>query len=564
MLQKQKVKPAQGTIKEFIENYELYQAWARRGLDGVVNLFLSTQEKSTSDKFELLTYSIDRPQRFFDRTVYKSIRDMLFSANLDLVRDIPETIQSRFENSITLLRSYNQQYEEPYIDYREHKESLRYYLHEHVFGDYLQLSENIYVSLLRHLLFVFYSQNASRHKNFTQGLVNDEPRKIIEQATKHFKLPAVFDPLIRNAIAHGGIGFDELEVKFIDKNGEYKACSLNEARGIADRLLDACNGVLAALSEYLISNRKFSNIFPLLTQQEIAKMRTAFVSPEIFYFVDRADGKQMEIHGTCRHWQWEELQLDIMRCLIIAKDNYPSTKHFSISLTDDRGIPHFYHVDTVDIPCLTDDVRSISSLHNIMQKNGMSWIEHRRLVIDLIGKIPRAKTLFHWANEISWVYDPKGTMPGYELRSLKDISVKHHSRFNASVISKPRSIDLDDDFLPTNEYLSFLYRETVIRWMIREDKHRNYGASRIRFFKTGIFFVYSEDRRLANLSDDEDNENGSNLLFRFEAPLPMFSPLRMPGLGGGPVRKVGTFYVSVNPLVTGKLQEIRLLGNPKP
>lgn len=546
---------ASGTIKDFIDNYAIYQAWARQGLERVADLFPSLRDRPASDRFELLSYSVDRPQRFFNRIVYRSIYDLLNAINYNFIAAVPDTIRLRFENAVSLLRSYNQQYKEASIDYSEHKEALRYYLHEHVFTDYLQLSENIYVGLLHYLLYAFYSQNPERYKNFPAGLIIDEPRSIINQATRHFKLPAVFDPLIRNAIAHGGVSFGENQVRFFDRNDKAINLSLEDARKLAEQLLDACNGIMAAIFERLKVHNNFSEIALLANQQEIAKMRTAFLVPEVFYYVERADGKQMEIHGHCHHWRWEELQLDIIRCLVIAREKHPEITYFSISLRDNRGMPHFYHINATDISNLDDDVKSIRSLHDIMQKNGMSWIENQRLIVDFVRKIPTFGTLFHWANEIDWVCDPKGNLPDFELRNIKDISVRHHSRFDASIISKPRAVDLDENNCPTADYLLFLYQETMIRWFIREGGNRNIGASRLRFFKTGIFFVYAEDRRLAELSDAEPTPN---LLFRFESPLPIFGPLRMPGLGGGTVQKVSLFYVSVNPDAIAILRAIKI------
>jgi len=555
--------PAQGSIQEFVENYEIYQSWARQGLETVVALFPMLNGRSGTDKFELLTYSIDRPQKYFDRVVYGAVRDLLQSIDSSLVKDAPDLLITRFSNALSLLKSYNQRYQEAALDYGEHQEALRYYLHEHVFADYLQLSENIYVELLHYLLYIYYSQAPSRYKSFPQGLVSDEPRAIINQATKHFKLPEVFDPIIRNAIAHGGITFRETSVRFFDKSGNERVLSLENARNLADRLLDACNGILAAVSEYLIIQGSFFDVSYLLNQREVARMRAAFLTPEILYFVDRFDGKQMEIHGCCRHWRWEDLQLDIIRCLIIAKQSHPDVSHFSISLKDNRGIPHFYRIGAADIPNFADGIKSIGKLHKIMQESGLSWIENKRLIADVLKRFPTIGTLFHWANEIDWTYDPKNQMPAYELRDIKNISVRHHSRFSASIISMPRSLDLNEKALPTNDYLMFLFRETIIRWVIREGTDRNYGTSRLRYFKTGVLFVYAEDRRLAALSD-ADSDSRPNLLFRFEAPLPIFSPLRMPGLGGGEVLRIGMFYVSINPSATSMLQEIKSTTSVSP
>lgn len=538
-------------IRDFVHDFRLYQVWLRNAIISIDTSFPKLKVLPRDRKVAVLPYVIERPYKFFDLVTYQQISGILSTVAQTGAINLPANYEGNLQRALNLLRVTNQTNNEYSIDYNKHPEIVQEELRTIVFVEYARLAEYILVELVRPLLYVFFRQRGLPDAH----LATEQHRTVINQAHKHLKISKVYNPAVRNAIAHGSIDFDEgnRTVKFTADNGECVEMSLDDAASLADNLLDVCNGIAVAIFEAEACGLILQNSPLAIQNRSIALMQTAFLKPHTYYIKQRHDGLQLTIHGTCRHWNVEEFMIDSMRSLIIAKNNHPHVKYFFVDYRDSRDIPFFFSVEAIDIPEYGSEVRELGKLHKVMARSGFVKIVPARALVRLIGKMSNLAFPFNWANEVDRAFDPKGESPSYEVRRIKNISAGWHSRFEANVISIPRAVDLDDTGSPTREYLQYIFTQTIIRWTIRDIPDRSIEPKIAKVFKTAIIFVYQEDRRLSAFYREGVSEN---MLFRFECSL--WSPLiSIPLLGEGTLERPGHFIVSVNPLARNKLQRIR-------
>ena len=548
------IEPSQ-KIENFVYSFSLYQVWLRDAISSIDASFPRLAPLKRDNKVSVLPYVTERPYKFFDLITYQKIANFLSTVSQSGSITIPADYESQLQNALALLRVTNQTSKEYVLDYSLHPEIIQEQLRTTVFVEYARLAEYILVGLIRPLLCVFYEHQGRK----THKLASQDHRSVIEQADQHLlKRSKIYNPAVRNAIAHGSIEFDEenRNVKFTAENGECTDMSLSESASLAEKLLDACNGIAVAIFEAEGLGLLLQNSAITIQNRSIALMQTAYLRPHTYYIKQRHDGAQLEIHGKCSHWNFGEFMLDVMRSLVIAKNYHPTIKRFVLNYQDSRSIPFFFRVEADDIPEYKSDVRELSILRRKMAQNGFAKIVHTRPLIRFICKFPHSAFVFNWAHEIDRALDPGGHAPSYELRSIYNISVDRHSRFKARVISRPRPIDLDDEGTPVRSYLKYLLNETLLRWTIRNIPGNDIEPKYLKIFKTAIIFVYMFDRRLSTLNREVNSEN---LLFRFEFSL--WSPLRAIPLsnenGEGSIEPIGPYIVSVNPLARAMLANIK-------
>lgn len=360
-------------------------------------------------------------------------------------------------------------------------------------------------------------------------------------------LTSNYNPTVRNAIIHGGVMFNVYDVSFKDKNGDEAKLSFSEAERLAQRLLNVCNGIAAALAESLVDKgtlvQQLTTWAPTETAAALAS--APLLTPEAIYLSQYAE-LQAQMHGTYSHWRSDDLLFDLSRAALALHAAFPEADRYFLSFRPlDRGAPSFFTIPRSDIPLDRSSLRAIYELARTIMDghHGMLWVDPPHLLAQLFSKTRFGRVL-NW-NQAS---DLGTSAINFELRELRNTSVDRKSRFEAYVVSSPREEDLDDEFHPTVSYLKDLFTQTGLRWLLRAGQ-RPFGVKHLRIFDFATIYVYAHDRPRQDLRGSGLPEY---LMFRAQYGKNIGPPF----LGSSWVKR-GPFFVTMNPAGLSALKSSR-------
>lgn len=549
-------------IDAYIFGASQYSIWLKKALQSAKEEWPDCAKFPLERQIILLQYTQSRPNKFFNRDLYKIAIKTLNASPSTALCNLPLEVSQPLEHALLVLRMRNNTYKEFYpgkqvkgdsfrpINERDDipQELLAQEIREVVLSDYAMLAENVLKNLIRLLLFAFFRRvGITMPASFFAFDFID----LWNNAKKHLGIADVYDPHIRNAIAHGRVQFKNDQVIFIDidkrKQEVIKEIPITKVIRLADNLLDACNGIAVALLESIVLGGALADLTEFERLGAISLMQTPFLKPTGIFTENTSNGEHVAIYGHHSHWTLSALWIDIARAFVIAKKIFPQATRYFVNFKDGRDVSYYYNVENQEIPTTSESVTALYAFSNKLPAHGLGWIEHKRLLIHYLSKIPQVSTALNWLHDLDLGL-PVADSPNYEFRHFKDISVTWQSRFNATIISCPRAQDLNEEGEPTIAYLSYLSSQTVMRWLIREVGERNFGANRLKLFKTGFISVYPTDARLIDL------QRGNSWLFQFE--IPMFAPLPIVARHW---KHIGRYYVLMNPAAREFLKWI--MGN---
>ncbi len=187
--------------------------------------------------------SFERALEFFERNVNQTLTAMATQDQL-----ISHAIQS-------LLRPGNSWGRENHLSTREPSELM---LFEQVWHpEYQRYAEHIYNHLIRLPLEILGQAKGKDYQSPT--LAN---RVSILNSNGLSELTQGYNPIVRNAISHGSTVYEELQIRYIDRDKERNLYSRDFAV-LFDGLVDACNGMVAAILVFLCRNRAVVQQFGL-------------------------------------------------------------------------------------------------------------------------------------------------------------------------------------------------------------------------------------------------------------------------------------------------------------
>ena len=493
-------------------------------------------------------FTASRPRKFFDADLYREAFAVLQHADEATLSAACSDYGIELDSALRELRQLNITLDEaPLLGAADEARDEAF--RQRVLQPYVRLAEYVYDGLLAWILTVRVS-----HDHVKPSIPPDLTARW-QMARKRLgpRFAASYSSTCRNAIVHGGIEFDTFDVNFIDKNAK-ETIDRRAADSMYENLLDVCNAIAAALAHRVSMGTAglLGDLLYFRGERVLNPATTPFLTPLSCRLVQRApDRVQVNLHGTFRHWRWDDLMFDVVRALVLGRLAFSEATHVFVSFDGPRGTPCFYGVPVTDIPDVSAPVSAIADTGLKLSKAGFAWIAHERILSAAAARISGVSHVINWLDSVDRKLDFDDSKPDYELRYLKNNSVGWRSRFDATIVSCPRDVDLDDSGLPTVRYLNSLFRETITRWMIRSNDTRPPGVTRVRIFRSGILHVYAKDARLPQLLN-----SGliSNLLFAFE--FPVGAPVLGPFFGGTTDRR-GAYFVAVNPNALKFLKSIR-------
>jgi len=537
------------TVSDVVFGSPTFRLWTRDFHTLGPARFPGIDPDTTDVKILLTPFTASRPRKFFDVALYREAFDILRQTDVATLSTACADCGDELDSALRELRQLNITFNEaPFVGVAE--EAREETLRERVLQPYVRLAEYVYDGLLAWFLTVQVSHD--RVKPTIPAELS--ARWLMARKRLGQRFSASYSSICRNAIVHGGIKFDTFDVHFVDKNGVKETFDRRTVASMYEKLLDICNALAAALAHRVAMGAAGSLDALLYFRGErvLNPATTPFFMPLSCRLEHRApDRAQLNLYGKFHHWRLEDLLLDVVRALVLARLAFPEATHVFVNFDGPRGTPCCYSISVSDIPTTSGPVSAIADTVTALSKAGFAWIAHERALIAAAARISGVSHALNWLDTVDRKMDFNDSKPDYELRHLKNNSVGWRSRFDATVVSFPREIDLNDSGMPTVQYLDSLFRETIMRWMVRASDSRPWSVARFRVFRSGTLNVYANDAHLPQLLN---SGLVSNLLFRFE--LPIGTPVLRPFFGGT-MERCGPYFVAVNPHALEFLKTVR-------
>ena len=489
----------------------------------------------------------DRPQKYFAKDAFEGAKQVLARSAPSAAAALSNSVVEEVTEALQTLNLINATTRDEPREFEPHDQHRVHRLQTNVFAQYARIAEHVFGALLA-LLLELEALGSGKSTTIPHQLRSRWDMAKSPNWSLDPSLAAYYDPTVRNAITHGGLEYEPNYVNFKDANGKTVRLTYDEAARLSEQLLDACNGIAAALVMNLAQRLPVSQRLASWAARESALCwsRAPLLRIEACYATDRGVGMQAELHGSHFHWHFDALLLDLARATVALRSAYPTAKRFFLSFRSKDGAPCFVSVDSSDVPALDAPATSLVDLGRVLAdgQHGMIWLEHKRALPAILGRT-RFKNWFNWLDAV----ERTSTDIDYELRELRNNSVGWRSRFDAYVVSNPRSKDLDERGVPSVTYLHALFAETALRWLVRKPSPRPLGANRFRIFGCGMLHVYRTDDRRSRL---RGSGLTPNLLFSVQVGSRVGPPLY-----GSVWQRIGIFHLSINPRAQDQLLKIR-------
>jgi hypothetical protein len=503
-------------------------------LEHVERTFADATKLPRCDQMVLHAFVRDRPHKFFEREAFLSASALFSQVTATHAASMQNSLVDEVTEALRFLRTSNGTARDPTSEFDRHDERRIHRLHTEVFAEYARLSEHVFGSLLA-LLVDLDAKVAGRTCTVPAELRSRWEMARSKRSTLRAGLTDAYNPTVRNSIVHGGVTIDDLNVVFEDASGTKEQLRVDVAERLSTRILDACNGIYAALVQSLAKGMPIASRFEswACAERAVAFARAPLFIPEAVYATDTANGTRAELHGVHRHWRLDHLLIDAARAFLVLKIIYPSARWYHVACRSPEGAPCFLHVPADRVPMLDAADSALTDLVGTLVdgEHGMLWLEQHRLVPALLGR-----TFFGpWLNWVDALDRGLGPID-YELRELRNISVGWRARFECRIVSAPRPEDLDQDARPTVGYLREIFTQTFVRWALRPWGRRALGTKRFRVFNLAVIHVFNSDRRISALGGLDEN-----LLFKVQV-----GSRTGPALFGSHWEQVGVFSIAMN------------------
>lgn len=202
-----------------------------------------------------IKYINERPYKFFDKNTYFDYFNFLTDLKKHNLRNLKHILKHNLRDinialkhlqTISILEIHDTPLPDDQSEYILQIDQL-------INPNYLKLIESIFSNLIKPIA---YEYLLSINKN-TDSLTNIF--NIVEaiKKTKYEYLSTVYIHTIRNGIAHGDITYKEHEVIFKDLRNNTKEIQYHEYINIFDQLLDYCNAMSLALTNFYLLHNDF-------------------------------------------------------------------------------------------------------------------------------------------------------------------------------------------------------------------------------------------------------------------------------------------------------------------
>lgn len=357
-----------------------------------------------------------RPQRFFSADAYKTFIDSLLQLHASrkeelsaLLHDWHADLDNAYRHTDDICSQGWHDVEPPSLD--DHGRLI--FIDQELHPAYLRLAEAVFRPLLR---IPAHFSRLDRGKG-TEGLDLHQIAK--ELSSREFNhILDTYDHLMRNGIAHGGISYLSDFIQYEDKKGNCKQFTPSEVIQRFDDLLDVCNGLLLALSTFLLTQDDDRYELPtnLLVDELRAATRTPYWRIVGSLPVSHSNKSQLVVYVRLDTVDWQKVQFSLFHSAILLEQLASGYERYFFSFRSKNGLPGFAAFDGRRLTALRKGNSSIEEYGDALENN-------------LLLSTPRFKLprLLAQLGSLRMIYEVKRPLIAEEIRhklGWPDITVR--------------------------------------------------------------------------------------------------------------------------------------------
>lgn len=378
-------------LQNIIQNPLLRQIHERQRAE-LKKVFPSLEDCPHQHYLSLHKYNIGTPERFYRRTHF--LRYLGWLTGLDLqqrkalqnyLRDFSVEINQAFIH----LSEINTFEWHDNIDINDNFELIRF-IDQFIHPTYLRLIEAVFCPMLR---ISAYFSRTSRGKGTEKLDIYNVVTEV--KNTELSELTEPYHHVVRNGIAHGGIGFLDSSISYKDKQGNEETLSDSSMVRICDSLIDTCNAMVLAFSVFVIANQHHGYNIPNQLLIDELKQETKTPWWEIVGCTPSSysDLNQLIVHARAHTYDFGKVQISVFQSGYLAELFAPGYSRYFISIRSEKSGPGFAAIDGV-------------KLKQVREKGTARLEEYHGVIVDnLIFYVPNIK-LPQFMNKIEtiWIY----------------------------------------------------------------------------------------------------------------------------------------------------------------
>lgn len=213
------------------------------------NIFSDLTGCNHKSYLSLYKYVNNRPEKYYSKDIFFDYYSFLKDENRNNKQRLTNLLNQNIfniNNAFLFLNEINQSNWYDIIENLDEYDFIRF-CDRTINTTYLKLIEGVYYPFIYLLAFI---SRINRNKN-TDGLDvynSVEELKFLNRSN----YCTVYDNIIRNGIAHGGLIYKQKEITYIDKKSNSKSLTDVEVITLIDSLIDLCNALVLAAKLFYV------------------------------------------------------------------------------------------------------------------------------------------------------------------------------------------------------------------------------------------------------------------------------------------------------------------------
>lgn len=248
---------------------------------------------------------------------------------------------------------------------------------------YLRLTEAVLKPLL---MIPAYFSRIGRGKGTAKLELYDISAELA--GTDFNKLLQPYDALVRNGIAHGGVTYGENSIRYKDKKGNTKELRGDEVIQLFDDLLDVCNGMVAAISGFLLkqSVTEYPRPHYLRLEELRAETQTPYWSVVGWLPAEQITGSQLIVYVEVKTLDYQKALFSSFQTAVLAERLAPDYDRYFLSLSQPSGWRGFCAFDGKSLARHRNQDHEIDQYSDVLEDTGLFFVPRIKLP-KLFGKI---------------------------------------------------------------------------------------------------------------------------------------------------------------------------------
>lgn len=363
---------------------------------------------------------------------------------------------------------------------------------------YLRLTEAVLKPLL---MIPAYFSRINRGKGTAKLELYDISAELAGTDFKEILQP--YEALVRNGIAHGGVTYGANSICYRDKKGNSKELRDNEVIQLFDDLLDVCNGMVAAMSGFLL--KKSDSDYPRPQHLRLEELRAETQTPywQVVGWLpaEQINGSQLIVYVEVKTLDYNKALFSSLQTAILAERLTPGYDRYFLSLNQPNGWRGFGAFNGKNLAHHRNQGHEIDQYTDVIEDTGLFFVPRIKLP-KLAEKIGSLLLAFR-------VNKPRIAAEYRKSMGLCKVVVRRtelHRNSWGTVLKADVVLENNDDQI--DQLLVRRQCRAIIRKSLRKARNERPYTSLLRYLPLGYarVHVFQKDfrrRKLVNFGLDE-------------------------------------------------------------